>query len=286
MPACGGSSSSSTASAATPSGSASGASWTQPGSLSVPSAEADGINTSGVNDGWVCAAASSAARLKFQVACGDSTYNYDLPNDGTPTLFPINMGDGSYKFRVMQNTEGNNYVELDAASADVSLTSEFAPFLIPNQFCDYDEKSSCVEKARDLTTSVSNEGAVVEAVCTFVADNVSYDEAKAEKLAKASGYIPSPDETLSTGKGICFDYASLSAAMLRSMGIPAKVVTGYVGQENLYHAWIMVYADGTWKTATFSVSPKSWSRCDVTFASTGATKYSGSGTSYTDKYTY
>ena len=76
------------------------------------------------------------------------------------------------------------------------------------------------------------------------------------------------------------------AAMLRSMGIPAKVVTGYVGEENLYHAWIMVYIDGTWETAVFSVTPNTWSRCDVTFASTGATKYTGSGTSYTDRYTY
>ena len=265
-----------------------GATFTMPDQVALPEVPDEGpsIDVSHVADGYVVARESSAARLKFQVACGEMTYNYDLPNDGTPTLFPINMGNGSYQFRIMQNTEGNNYVELDSAGADVALGNELAPFLIPNQFCDYTADSACVSKARELTSKATNQGEAVQIICEYVAKNTSYDEAKAKELAKSSGYIPNPDETLKTGKGICFDYASLSAAMLRSMGLPAKVVTGYVGQENLYHAWIMVFIDGTWQTAVFQVSPNTWSRCDVTFASTGATQYTGSGSGYTDKYTY
>jgi len=292
IPACG-SSSQGTAEAAPASApgagggiSATGAAYEQPETVKVPEAAYGGIDVSGVNEGWVSASATSAARLKFQVINGETTYNYDLPNDGTPTLFPINMGDGWYRFRVMQNTEGNNYVELDSTEADVMLESEFAPFLIPNQMCSYTESSECVAKARELTANATNEGEAVAYICTYVAENTTYDTPKAEELSKSSGYIPDADETLASGKGICFDYASLSAAMLRSMGLPTKVMTGYVGADELYHAWIMVYVDGTWKTAVFSVEPKTWSRCDVTFASTGATKYTGSGASYTDKYTY
>ena len=79
---------------------------------------------------------------------------------------------------------------------------------------------------------------------------------------------------------------SLSTAMLRSMGIPTKLVTGYVGEDELYHAWIMVYIDGEWHSALFSVDRNTWSRCDVTFASTGSTKYTGDASAYTDRYTY
>ena len=265
---------------------ATGADYTQPTEVAVPSPSGTGIDVSGVNEGWVAATASSSSRLKFQVVHGDETYNYDLPNDGTTTLFPVNMGDGSYLFRVMQNTEGNSYVELDSATAEAALASEFAPFLIPNQICSYDAGSDCVSKAREITASATNEGEVVAVVCTYVADNVDYDFGKADELSKATGYIPDPDETLATGEGICFDYASLSAAMLRSMGMPAKVMTGYVGDDQLYHSWIMVYADGTWQTASFSVSPKKWSRCDVTFASVGETSLTGSGDGYIDRYTY
>ena len=274
------------ASASSDAGTASGASFSQPATTALSETGGAGIDTSHASDGYVSASATSDSRLKFQISCGDMTYNYDLPNDGTPMVYPMNMGDGSYLLRVMQNTEGNNYVELDSTTVDVALSDEFGPFLIPTMYCNYNADSNCVTKAREITSSASNMGEAVQAVCTYVAENVTYDEAKAEELSKKSGYVPDPDSTLASKTGICFDYASLSAAMLRSLGIPTKLVTGYVGSEQLYHAWIMVNIDGTWQSVGFSVSPNTWSRCDVTFASTGATKYSGDGSNYTDRYVY
>ena len=270
-------------------GTATGAAFTPVKDVTVPDVSglaATDIDTSAVNEGYVSVAAESAARLKFQVTSGDLTYNYDLPNDGTPTMYPINMGDGSYLFRIMQNTQGNNYVELYATSAEVSLESEFAPFLLPNMFCDYNGSSAAVSKAKELVGEAANEGEALSAICLFVIDNISYDNAKAEKLATTSGYAPDPDETLSTRTGICFDYSSLAAAMLRSQGIPTKIVTGYVDPGDIYHAWIMVYIDGTWKTAQFDVASKTWSRVDTTFASTGGGSYVGGGVGYTDRYVY
>lgn len=108
------------------------------------------IDVSHVADGYVAASATNAARLKFQVICGDGSYNYDLPGDGTPIVCPLNMGDGAYTFRIMQNTSGNNYVEIASASAQVTLASEFEPYLRPNQFCDYDDASACVAQAAAL----------------------------------------------------------------------------------------------------------------------------------------
>ena len=283
---CGGSGSGSGGSSSTPTGAA----YAQPASVTTPtttlSPGSTGIDTSGVSEGWVCAAATSTARLKFQVITDAGTYNYDLPNDGTPTIYPLNMGSGNYTFRIMQNTEGSSYVELQSARASVTLSSEFAPYLQPGVFCAYTADSACVAKARELTATATNEAEAVANVCTWVAKNIKYDYPKAEVLMATTGYIPDPDDTLATGTGICFDYASLSAAMLRSMGIPTKILTGYVGADQVYHAWIMVYVDGKWQTAKFSVSPNEWSRCDVTFASTGATATVGSGSGYTDRYTY
>jgi len=244
------------------------------------------IHAENASEGYVIAGATSSARLKFQVTNGDQTYNYDLPNDGSQTVFPLNMGSGTYQFRIMQNTSGNNYVELSAESADVALHSEFSPFLLPNVFCNYNASSSCVSKAREVTADASNVGQVVKLVCEYVADSIAYDNDKADELAASTGYIPNPDETMATGKGVCFDYASLASAMLRSLGVPTKVVTGYVGSDQLYHAWIMVYIDGSWQSALFKVNPNTWSRCDVTFASTGSTQYVGDASAYTDRYTY
>lgn len=294
LPACGGGGEVVTSTAeAKPKSAASdatGAAFTLPAEVRVPTMEDSGaettIDSSHVAQGYVGVSAHSESRLKFQVKCGEMAYNYDLPNDGTPSFFPVNMGNGEYALRIMENIEGSNYAELDSDYVNVSLASEFDPFLVPNVFCNYNAQSACVAKARELMQKATNQGEAVREICLFVAGNVTYDYDKAEKLAKGTGYIPLPDATLKEKKGICFDFASLAAAMLRSVGLPAQVVTGYVSPNDLYHAWVMVYVDGTWQTAQFSVSPKTWSRCDVTFASAGSGSFVGDGTTYTDRYTY
>ena len=245
------------------------------------------IDISSVNEGIVMAHAKSASRLKLLVTNGDMSYNYDMPGDGKPITAPINMGNGAYTFAIMRNTGGSNYVEIASTTADVKLSSEYIPFTKPNVYCNYSDSSACVAKARELTADAKNVGDAVKAVCTYIVDNVDYDTDKAAKLKEVTGYVPNPDETFSTNKGICFDYASLGAAMLRSLGIPAKIVTGYVSPNDLYHAWLMVYIDGSWTSAQFSVNPQSWSRVDLTFAAdSNNDSYVGDGVSYTDRYVY
>ena len=275
-------------------GGTSGPDYTPPDSptLSVFHAEAAqtgngcAIDTSALAEGYVGAAATSSARLKFQVSKGDMSYNYDLPGDNTPIVVPLNMGDGAYSFRVMQNTSGNNYVELFGVIENVKLNSETAPFLVPNLFVGYNESSAVTAKAHELAEGCVNQADIVRNVYQWVVRNITYDHEKAAQLASATGYVPDPDQTLASGTGICFDYASLGAAMLRSLGIPCKVVTGYVSPDDVYHAWNMVYIDGTWESVEISIKPNSWSRVDLTFAASGAASTIGDGTSYTDRYTY
>lgn len=255
------------------------------GSAAVTSS-AGSIDVSSASRGYVGASAVNGSRLKFQVIKGERSYNYDLPGDGTPIICPINMGSGSYTFRIMQNTSGSNYVEVAQATADVTLESEFAPYLVPNLFCDYTASSAVVAQARSLASGAQNEGDVVRAVYGWVVDNITYDKDKAAELADATGYVPDPDATLSSREGICFDYASLAAAMFRSLGIPCQVVTGYVSPDNLYHAWNMIYIDGRWVSAQITVNPDTWTRVDLTFAAAGAGSTIGDGTNYTDRYVY
>lgn len=245
------------------------------------------IDTSTVQDGYVSAAAISSTRLKFQVNVGDQDYNYDLPNDGTPVICPLNMGDGTYTFTIWQNTSENRYVELSSPPAvvDVVLSSEYTPFVRPSFFCSYNESSSCVQKANELSADAANQGDVVRNIFNWITDNIEYDTQKAATVE--DGYVPNPDSTLQSGNGICFDYASLAAAMLRSQGIPCKIMTGYVSPDNIYHAWNMVYIDGTWKSVALNIEANTWTRIDTTFAAGGANNsYVGDGTTYTDRYTY
>lgn len=244
------------------------------------------IDTSSASDGYVGAAAKSGSRLKLQVTKNGQSMNYDMPSDGTPVIVPLDMGNGNYTVSVMQNTSGSRYVELYSTSVNAKMASEQAPYLVPNLFCEYDANSNVVAKAKELTRDAQNEGDALRLIYSWIESNVRYDDAKAAELNGKSGYIPNPDDTLSTQTGICFDYASLAAAMLRSLGIPTKIITGYVAPNGIYHAWNMVWIDGSWKSVHFTVNPRDWTRVDLTFAANGAGDTVGDGSNYTEKYTY
>ncbi len=244
------------------------------------------LDLSALQDGYVAVSANSDMRLKFQVLCGDDTYTYNLASDGTPSVFPLNCGDGEYRFRVMENVTDNKYAERYAAECEVALSDAFQPFLRPSDYVPYNEDSACVKKAAELASHADNEIELVAAVYAFICDTVRYDTEKA--AAVSAGYLPDPDETMLSGKGICFDYAALAASMLRSQGIPTKEIFGYVSPNDVYHAWNMFYTEQTgWVTVSFETKKDDWNRMDATFAANGADEnFIGDGSNYADLYWY
>ncbi len=244
------------------------------------------IDLSAVSEGYVAVSAISERRLKFQVIKDELTYNYDLSSDGEPSIFPLQCGDGSYVFRIVENIEDNKYVQVYRTDCEVEMLDEFQPFLRPSDYARYDAQSECVREAARLASACSDKLEVVSSVYGFVCENIRYDYEKASSVK--IGYLPDVDETLRGGKGICFDYASLAAAMLRSQGIPTKIVFGYVAPDDLYHAWNMFYTEESgWVTVSFEVSGKNWNRIDLTFAAGGADDaFIGNGSNYTDVYFY
>ncbi|MBR5381337.1 MAG: transglutaminase domain-containing protein [Oscillospiraceae bacterium] len=205
------------------------------------------VDLSNARFGCVAVSYRSERRLKLQVAGQTDVRTYDMPSDGTRGVFPLLSGDGEYRFRILENTEGERYGEVYAETASVTLTDELQPFLHPNEYADYDADSACVRAAETLAPASADETEIVAAVCAYIRENVSYDAEKASYVGR--GYVPDPDAALRSGRGICFDYASLTAAMLRSRGIPARLVVGSVGPEALCHAWNEFYSssEGTWK---------------------------------------
>ena len=244
------------------------------------------IDLSAVDEGYVAVSAISDKRLKFQVRKDEFTYNYDLASDGTHSIFPLQCGDGLYTFRVMENIAESKYAPLYSTECEVTLRDEFQPFLRPSDYAAYDESSECVRKTAELAAACSSKLEVVSAVYAYVCEHIQYDHEKAATVQ--SGYLPKVDETMRSGKGICFDYAALAAAMLRSQGIPTKIIFGYVAPDNLYHAWNMFYTEESgWVTVSFEVSDNSWNRIDLTFSANGADDdFIGDGSHYTDVYFY
>lgn len=76
------------------------------------------------------------------------------------------------------------------------------------------------------------------------------------EYAKAVTSASSPiADVLTAGKGVCQDFAHLMIAILRSFGVPARYVSGYIhrpGKESQSHAWVEVWlGDAGW----FGIDP-------------------------------
>lgn len=246
------------------------------------------LDTSHLSEGYVAVRATVEGKLKFLLSSNSSTlqYSYLLPSDGSAAIIPLQLGDGTYEFAVCKNIEGTKYSYLYRKSAQVSLSDEFQPFLRPSIYVNYSSSSACVKKAAELASHANTEMDVVTNIYNFIVENISYDKNKAKTIG--TDYFPNPDETLNSQSGICIDYAALAAAMLRSQGIPTKLITGYVAPNNLYHAWNMIWLKDTgWITVELKVDKNTWNRVDTTFAAGGAdASYIGDGSNYTDYLTY
>lgn len=201
----------------------------------------------------------SCSNVKVRITMGDNVYDYGLSGSA---VYPLQSGSGEYNVKVLENISGKTYaIALDESfSAEVS---DFSPYLLPTQYISFSQSDNCVKKAAELCAGCDSDAEKIAALFKYVTDNISYDKQLAASVK--SGYIPDPDSTLAKGTGICFDYASLFAAMCRSQSIPTKLVMGYI-QGNMYHAWNEVYTKETgWVTLDLFIEKNKWNLLDPTF---------------------
>ena len=227
------------------------------------------IDHSHTSDGYVMIRflQATSKELRVQVTTPrDVTYTYTLKRDGSYEIFPLSGGNGEYKVSVFEQVEGTRFALANSATLSVRLNDEFAPFLRPNQYVNFSSGSRTVSKAAELVSGLTGFGDRVAAVYHFIIGHLSYDKQLAETVQ--AGYLPNLDSVLQRGKGICFDYAALMTAMLRSQGMPTQLVVGYAGDA--YHAWINVWSQETgWVDSVIFFDGRTWNLMDPTFASTG-----------------
>lgn len=247
------------------------------------------IDASNTSQGYVMVKYNGTnEKVKLQITCPDqSCYTYLISDRGAYDTFPLTAGNGSYALQVLENVAGDTYTVSLAQSINVSIEDEFLPFLYPNQYVNFHTDSKAVSKGSDLAKDTYSDLDVVQNIYNYVIKNISYDTAKAQNVSY--GYVPDIDDTLSSKKGICFDYAALMTSMLRSQNIPTKLEVGY--SRDAYHAWISTYIDDKgWVDDIIQFNGDTWQIMDPTLAATNDSaavkKYVGDGSHYVVKYTY
>lgn len=246
------------------------------------------LDISNQDQGYLTAESDSDdSRMNIQLTAPSGVvYSYFLEPD-EQTVLPFSEGSGEYLITCYQQVDGNQYAALYTETLTIKLQNEFLPFLYPNQYVDFSSKSKTCKLAASLVKEDMTDIDILKTFYTYVTSHISYDYDKADSVE--AGYLPDVDDTLSTGTGICFDYAALTTAMLRSQDIPCKLQIGYSG--DVKHAWIDVYIRGSgWVTKAISFDGDTWKLMDPTFDANSdgdeaIQEYIGDESNYTVQFT-
>lgn len=174
-------------------------------------------------------------------------YTYFLKDKIT---IPLQMGDGKYDIYTLKHIYGNSYYYLEKSTINAKI-KENVVFIQSIQQINWDEEMGIIKKTKELVSNAKNDNEKLEIIHNYVVSNMKYDYKKINTLTK--DYVPSIEEIAKEGKGICYDYSALFAAMLRSEKIPTKLIMGYQKNSTVYHAWNEVYIEGKWLTVDTTV---------------------------------
>lgn len=243
-------------------------------------ASADGsvlVDTGSVSEGVVLVNINTApdGRAWKAVLKGPTgSYAYTLPKRGAFEGLPLQMGSGSYFLTVYEQVSGTSYTTKMTHPFNVLLRSELSPYTASSVMVRFSAVSASTGLARSLVAGKTTQEARIDAIYQWICQNIQYDRELAASITSGAvkTHIPDPDATLESRKGICYDYAALLAAMLRSQGIPTRMVMGQIPPG--YHAWNEVYLEGTgWfrlGDANYStVNGNAWVMLDPTLAASG-----------------
>ena len=132
----------------------------------------------------------------------------------------------------------------DAQQAQIEdLPSEVLQFLLPSRYCQVDQFGAI---AQDLFSSYKPGWERATAIRDWVHDKVTfnYNAARPTKTAM---------DVYTERVGVCRDFQHLAVTLSRCLNIPARYVTGYIGDIRRpysgpgdFSAWYQVFLDGKW----------------------------------------
>jgi transglutaminase-like putative cysteine protease len=174
-------------------------------------------------------------------------------------LFTDLFGNRCYRFvapggplRLSSRTSIVDSGDLDDYAPDApevpveQLPSDVLRYLLGSRYCEVD---LLTQTAADLFGSLPHGWRRVEAVCSWVHHHLrfGYQFADATRTAFAA---------YQNGVGVCRDFQHLAIAFCRSLNIPARYVTGYLGDIGVpampdpmdFSAWFEAYLGDRWWT--------------------------------------
>ena len=131
------------------------------------------------------------------------------------------------------------------------LPADALVYLLPSRYCESDSELANFAWQKFSSTPPGWER--VQAICDFVHQHLEFNYAQAKSNRTAL-------EAFRERVGVCRDFTHLAITLCRCMNLPARYVTGYLGDIGVppapdpmdFSAWMEVYLSGRW----FSFDPR------------------------------
>ncbi len=208
------------------------------------------FDLSKLNQGIIGVNATVDGTMAVRIAKGKDSVDHIV--SGVTTL-PLEYGEGIYTLYMLRKIDGDRYKVIQKKEVELRLDSPTVLYLQSIQNIKWSTENMAIRKAEELTRDAKTDQEKIDKIYDFIFKNISYDDSKKNNVLP--NYLPDIDATIKVGRGICYDYAALFAAMLRSEGIATKLVTGYKNDIEQYHAWNQVY----------DKEKKTWVTIDITY---------------------
>lgn len=199
------------------------------------------IDCSHMDQGYVMVKGKTTSkRLKVRVKTADSSLNYDLNSDGIYETFPLQFGSGEYDVILFQQVAGKEYRKAGEIRLNVTMEDPNTCFLYPNQYVNFDENTACVIEANNICAGITDQAQIYKTICDYIKSHFVYDFVKS--VSVKAGVLPDIDGCWEKHMGICQDLSAVTIAMLRSQGVPARLMIGNI--DGKAHAWVSAVING------------------------------------------
>lgn len=155
---------------------------------------------------------------------------------------------GTIRFRldaVIQDSGKPDRDPCDLAQQQIeNLPDEVLPLLLPSRYCEVDKLSDI---AWELFGQTTPGWPRVQAICDWVNQHITFGYQYANSTKSAF-------DVYGDGRGVCRDFNHLAVTFSRCLNIPARYVTGYLGDIGVplapypmdFSAWFQVFLGGRW----------------------------------------
>jgi transglutaminase-like putative cysteine protease len=123
------------------------------------------------------------------------------------------------------------------------LPNDALQFLVPSRYCEVDRFGGI---AQDLFGHMGTGWALAASIRDWVHEKVAFDY----KMARAT---KTAMDVYTERVGVCRDYQHLAITLSRCMNLPARYVTGYIGDIRMpysgvgdFSAWYQIWIGGKW----------------------------------------